>query len=291
MFSVAFICDRAALAPTALAVWSALSAASAPLEIALVGIGLDPADWERVAAVVASFPGARLRRIDFDPDRLAAVGPASAHISTATFARLFLHRMVSRRVLYLDGDVLVKGDLNALASLPLDGAVVAAVPDFVAQKWCARQNGPRRATARRKLARWAAFSGDPARYFNAGMVLMDAAAVGADPGLAAALEDVERAAGYPLADQDHLNRVFAGRVRLLGPEWNCSWGRLAAQRRFMRAAGLPVPPPAGAIVLHFHGPAKPWKRLGWRPLWHWPHVLRYRRAQRDFNARFPALAF
>ena len=106
------------------------------------------------------------------------------------------------------------------------------------------------------------------------------------------LEDVGRASSYPLADQDHLNRVFAGRIRLLGPEWNCSWGRIAAQRRFAAEAGLPVPPPVDPVVLHYHGPAKPWKHLGLRrPLWQWPQVRRYRKARLEFNGRFPRLAF
>lgn len=292
MISVAFICDRGAISPTALALWSALSTASAPLEAIVVGLGLEAADWDRLAEVVSGFAGARLRRIDFDPGRLGAAGAVSGHISRATFARLFLHQLADGRVLYLDGDILVTGDLCKIAAVSLDRDLIAAVPDFVAQKWCARLHGPRRAEARRKLVRWGAYSGDPAQYFNAGVVLMDMAAIRADRAIAASLEDVGRAATYPLADQDHLNRVFAGRARLLGPEWNCSWGRIAAQRRFMAAAGLPVPPPADPIVLHFHGPAKPWKRAAWRrPLWQWPQVLRYRRALRAFNRRFPGLAF
>lgn len=292
MLSVAFICDRGALSPTALAIWSALSTASEPLDIVLVGLGLDAADWGRLSEVVSAFPGARLRRIEFDVSKLSGCGPASGHVSRATFARLFLHQLVEGRVLYLDGDILVTGDICGIAALRLDGLPIAAVPDFVAQKWCARLHGPRHAQARRKLSRWAVFSADPARYFNAGVVLMDTDAISADPALIAVLEDVASAATLPLADQDHLNRVFAGRAQLLGPEWNCSWGRIAAQRRYMGVVGLPLPPPADAIVMHFHGPAKPWKPLGLRrPLWHWPQVLRYRKAQRAFNARFPALAF
>lgn len=291
MTRVAFICDRAALRPTALALWSALSNASAPLDIIQVGIGLGAGDWQRLTELVARFGGAKLTAIPFDEARLGNAAAVSAHISRATFARLFLHRLVEGRVLYLDGDILVTGDLCSIGAVPLSGAPIAAVPDFVSGKWCARAHGLRRAEAVRRLARWAQWSGDPARYFNAGVVLMDTDAIRADPSLAAALEDVAQAARYPLADQDHLNRVFEGRAGLLAPEWNASWGRIAAQRRHMAAAGVTVPPPADPIVVHFHGPAKPWKHMGWRrSLWQWPQVLRYRQAQREFDAVFPAFS-
>lgn len=292
MLRLAVISDPNALRPTALAVWSALSRSSVPVEVIAVGLDFAETDWNRLTRVIADFPQARLTSIAFDPTQLGGAGAVSAHISRATFARLFLHRLVDGVVLYMDGDVRVTGDLAGLPAAALAGQPVAAVPDYVAQKWCARLRGPRHREAARKLRRWSEYSGEPARYFNAGVMLMDMAAIRADAALVAALEDVGRAASYPLGDQDHLNRVFQGRAALLGPEWNCSWGRLETQRRLMAAAGLPVPAGGGMAIDHYHGPNKPWKTLGpVKTLPRWSEIRGYRRDLRVFNARYPDLAF
>ncbi|MFD1880584.1 glycosyltransferase family 8 protein [Paracoccus pacificus] len=292
MLRLAVICDPNALRPTALAVESALSHATGPVELIVVGLDFAASDWARLDRMVASFPQTILTRIDFDISQLGDAGAVSAHISRATFARLFLHRLVDGVVLYMDGDVLVTGDLSRLKPQALAGQPIAAVPDFVVQKWCARRNGFRRRTALQKLRRWAEYSGDPARYFNAGVILMDMPAIRADAGLVAALEDVATASGYPLGDQDHLNRVFQNRATLIDPAWNCSWGRLHRQRSLMAKAGLPMAPPSDLAIIHYHGPNKPWKKLGWRKNWpRWPQIQRYRRALRAFNARYLDLAF
>lgn len=278
--------------PTALAIWSALRQATCAVEIVLVGLGLREADWRRVADIVAQAPGARLSTIAFDKTLLGSSRPAASHISQATFARLLLHRLVQGRILYVDGDVLFTADPCQIAFVETGDAPVAAVPDFVAQKWCARSGGFRSAQARHRLARWRDFAGNACHYINAGVLLMDLDKIRADVALTAALEDVAAASMYEHADQDHLNRVFAGRFHLLSPEWNCSWGRLQTQIRFMRSTGLPTSSATTPSIVHYHGAAKPWLRRAWRrPLWHWPEVLRYRREQRLFNEQFPEFVF
>ena len=89
---------------------------------------------------------------------------------------------------------------------------------------------------------------------------MDSDAIRATPGLEDQMQDMIAAQGYPTVDQDRINVIFEGRITHLDPAWNCSWGRLRQQRQF--EAGLPstaaMPRP---VILHFHGPKKPWHQL------------------------------
>ncbi|SEU04406.1 glycosyltransferase family 8 protein [Paracoccus homiensis] len=295
MLQLAFITDKNALDPTLLAMWSAIRHAKAPLRVAFLGIGFAAADWARVKAVAALSDNCTLASIDFDPTLLKGVASPSGYISSATFARLYLHRLLSGRVLYLDGDILVTGDLSPLAYIDLQGAAIAAVPDYMSQKWisAARQGGQRRKRkAQAKLARLREITA-PEDYVNAGVVLMDLDAITADPVLAAAMENVEAAAAMPLADQDHLNRVFAGRILHLQPQWNCSWRRLAQQQANLAASGITTDPTGAdrdAVVIHYHGRHKPWQKMPLKyVLRFWPLFREYRRErarmQADLDAR------
>ncbi|ARO15873.1 Lipopolysaccharide 3-alpha-galactosyltransferase (plasmid) [Ketogulonicigenium robustum] len=295
---LAFITDAGAIGPTTFAMWTALCRASGPVDVIYVGIDLSEAHWAGVGSVVAGFAQARLVVVKFDDDLLQGVAAPSAHISRATFVRLFLHRFTRGRVLYLDGDIMVTGDVSAIAAVDMADAPIAAVCDFVVQKWAhmlARKE--RSAKIARKMQRIAPLTvpAGPQYYFNAGVALMDMDRINADPTLVAALEDVQTAAQYPLADQDHLNRVFAGQAHVLAPQWNCSWGRLRLQRRYladcvMMADGNPAT--EGPIVIHYHGPKKPWRRV---PLVHKLRFARaiwaYRTAQRAFLREFPDFSY
>lgn len=116
---IAFITDTNALQPTLVAMWSALRHATAPVRVIFVGIDLSAAGWSAVETTVGRFPDASVDPVRFHRDLLQDVRSPSAYISSATFARLFLHRFVSGRVLYLDGDILVTGDLTRIARADL----------------------------------------------------------------------------------------------------------------------------------------------------------------------------
>ena len=127
-------------------------------------------------------------------------------------------------------------------------------------------------------------------YINSGLLLMDCDAIRATEGVQDAMEDMVAAQGYPTVDQDRINIIFKGRITHLDPAWNCSWGRLALQRRDngdLRTTAFSKHP----IVLHFHGPNKPWQRIrmstlkkGMLSTW------RYRREMADFARKFPDLS-
>lgn len=271
--TLAYVTDAGLFRPSLISAYSALLHAAEPLRLLFVGVGLSPAMEAAVSRLGARFSKHRVEVFAMPQDWLREATSPKSFITPTALGRMFLPRITGGRVLYVDGDTMVAGDLASLADLDLRRRPIAGVRDFAVMRWRALR-------AEEKLARQAALLGGSASlddYINSGVLLMECDAIRAEPALQAAMEDMKAAQGYPTVDQDRINVVFSGRITLLDPAWNCSWGRLARQRRDM--AGLPV---AGAVpsprILHFHGPNKPWQRLRISTLRKGGlQVLRYRR--------------
>lgn len=288
---IAYVTDRGLLGPTLLSLDSALARTTCEVdvEVVFVGLGLSPVEADGAARVVAAHPGARLDWRALDPAWLAEGRSPKAFITPTALGRMFLPRLVEGRVLYLDGDTLVRRSLAPLARLHLAGHPLAAVPDYVTLRRLADGRLDRLGTEARVVGAAPLWS-----YVNSGVLLLDPEAICALPGCVAALEDLKAAAGFPTVDQDRINQVFAGRTMLLDPAWNASWGRDARQRADLARVGacpLAAADGLGPAILHFHGPHKPWKAPRMAHLTRGPRALwTYRRALRAFRRRFPDLA-
>lgn len=133
--------------------------------------------------------------------------------SHVTWARLFLPELLPAeidRILYLDGDTVVTGDLSELYYTELQGNTIAAVEDCVNAKYKAALGLP-----------------EQARYINAGIVLFDLTAWRTS-GPKDWMEDLLRTDKvYAMADQDVLNLMFRDRIRFLPLKYNYStWFRV-----------------------------------------------------------------
>ena len=136
---------------------------------------------------------------------------------------------------------------------------------------------------------------DPARvedYFNAGILLLNCDALRAHPALLARMEDVIAASACTHGDQDHLNALFATDLLQLDPAWNASWGRIRRHRDLITRSGLAIEGavPGRPVILHYHGPKKPWRDRRW-DVWssRGRATLLYRRAMRRFVRQYPPL--
>ncbi|MGD2146114.1 MAG: glycosyltransferase family 8 protein, partial [Anaerolineae bacterium] len=160
------------------------------------------------------------------------------------------------RVIFVDVDILVEGNLVELWNLPFDGAILQAVPDAYASTL----HLPR-------LRRLARFKGVPCddvtRYFNAGVLVVDLRAWRAKKVQQRALDLLaEHKEDLWWRDQDALNCILAGRWRPLPPAWNLHelphclflWEGGAASAAELRQA-FQAPK-----IVHFIGHWKPWGR-------------------------------
>lgn len=163
------------------------------------------------------------------------------------------------RVLYLDGDMMCRGPIDALAGLDMQGKYAAVVSDRRE-----KENAGRVGTS---------------RYFNAGMMLIDVDRWMED-GLfdrivSMAQENVKKV-GRRLShhDQDIQNQLLDGNVLFIEKKYNYLYN-LDLQSLF---AKQPQNEPAEKqSVIHFAGHAKPWH--SW--VQNWPIVREYEQMRLD----------
>ena len=168
-----------------------------------------------------------------------------------------------RRLLYLDGDVFVqRGDFAGLMDVDLGRHAIAAV----------RDNSQWRTPERRPL-QFRRLGVGTAPYFNAGVMLIDAAEFN-DADLLERCVSLGRANREVMIrhDQNLLNAALQGDWAEISPRWN--WQYTWASRLYEAMED--------ANIVHFIGPRKPWKDDNGE------YPLRFRRAYRDFMAEhFP----
>jgi len=160
------------------------------------------------------------------------------HLSKTTYARLFLGELLPRsvdRILYLDCDVICTGEIAPLWQLAATVPVIAGVPDRLGEAYKARLGLPASAA-----------------YVNAGMLPINVAAWRErDLGR----EILDWIAANPdklaLVDQDAINFCLSGDITPLPDCWNLQIGDSSGP--------LPAERLAGARLLHYTGPNKPWQ--------------------------------
>jgi lipopolysaccharide biosynthesis glycosyltransferase len=168
------------------------------------------------------------------PQEIQAMAPlkgtSAAHVSTATYFRFLLPRILPEaveKVLYLDADTIVPSDIGELFKVETRGAAVAGVSDFSAKNLAERQ-GVR-------------------RYINSGVILLD---VGQwrreDHGARCLAFAHENSRRLIFGDQCTINLLFQESLHLLDTRWNCY------------VTPVPKALPENPGVLHFITGDKPW---------------------------------
>lgn len=162
-----------------------------------------------------------------------------------TYSRLALSRLLPadvKKVVWLDADVLVTGDLERLWSIELGDRHLLAVQDpcvpFVSSRYGIR--------------RWRDLGlAEQAKYFNAGVMLIDLDRWRRDEiGEHAGDYVRERGAEVMFWDQEGLNAVLCGRWGELDARWNYCSG--FTPREQPETASLEP------WIIHFAGTLKPW---------------------------------
>lgn len=168
------------------------------------------------------------------------------YISTGMYLRLFLPGLLPEgidRLLYLDSDVLVNGDLAPLGNLPLGDAPVAAVRDGLARSMGYEGGIPGAGSHIRGSA----------PYFNSGVLVMNLPVWRESTVTERCLDYlVEYADELRFPDQDALNLVCYDRWLRLNSIWNDTvlWWLKADDHATVRQS---------VRITHFLGPNKPWQ--------------------------------
>jgi lipopolysaccharide biosynthesis glycosyltransferase len=161
------------------------------------------------------------------------------HFTPATYLRLLLPEVLPLdKLIYIDADTLVLGDLSDLFAIDLGERVLAGVPD----------------PAGARVSKIARAAGDP--YLNTGVMLMDTARMRREGSLARCREiyrDFEREIAW--VDQCIINRYAESRKLSLPEKWN----RFCFSNSLRPDECKRILSRENTRVLHFVGPIKPWQ--------------------------------
>ncbi|GMK46697.1 general stress protein A [Paenibacillus glycanilyticus] len=161
----------------------------------------------------------------------------SRHISEASYYKLLIPELLrdiaSDRVLYLDCDVVVLGDVSGLWNTDMRGRAVAAVRDWGGDERCRELQIP-----------------DPSLYFNAGILLLDLKQWRTRN---LSFQILSFAAHNPdhlyFHDQDAMNAILHREWLPLDAKWNYQTNMLT-HRKFKKISN--------PVIVHFTGSSKPW---------------------------------
>lgn len=244
-------------------VFSALSNASTAYryDVVVLHRGITGENQHQMRSFFSRFGNAELRFCDAT-DAIADFNLTTnnPHISVETYYRFLIQKLLPfyDKVLYLDSDLIVKGDIAELFETDLGDNLLGAVRDIDFAGNVNMKRGARRAYAENVLG-----MGEPFDYFQAGVLLLNTRAlrslhtIGEWLGLASD----ER---YIYNDQDVLNACCEGRVTFLPWEWNvmidCA-GRIGSVFSLAPAVFFDafLDSRGREKIVHYAGFEKPWK--------------------------------
>ena len=227
--NVALVVDASYAMPATVTIHSIAKHSSRRLTFYVIDCGIGADDKERMMLSIAEDPNITLMFIPLNDHSLgASLGPAWAKIDLADLLPV-------ERVLYIDADILARGEIGRLWDTDLDGKLLGACPDV----GCPLGRG--------KVER--------GPYFNSGVLLMDLAKI---KGEVQKLREVAKSTLSPgCFEQDGLNVHFRGAWKPLSLEWNAQGLATYAEHRTADRETLDLHEMDNPILVHFTGPVSP----------------------------------
>jgi len=265
---VCYALDEGFAECTLVSILSLLENTPDPMELCVFTIGTLPVFEQKLMALCYRFNHVTCRVVQMDPARYEFEVDGS--VTSASFVRLDMPKLLSGRWLYLDGDTLIVQNVAPLFRVKLGDACLGVVRDahiqhefYLAQKNAVK--GPDAQTPYHQGLNDMRSFVSVETYFNAGVLLMDCDAIRSHKDfedICSVLKAHEAAQvhGTLHHDQDWLNHFFGATARQLSPRWNMLTFRKSRKykgsaswfKRFALKHAQKRPK-----ILHFAG-QKPW---------------------------------
>ena len=210
--------------------------------------------------------GYKVNLIRFDSQTISSF-PVTHHISIATYFRLLLPELLPNninKILYLDSDIIIQGDVQELWNTNLNNLPLAAVRDHLHYK------------SRREIFDIK----ESSLYFNGGILLIDLEKW-RNRGMSSMLVEFIQSNPDKILwwDQDALNGVFGNEYLLLEDKWNVQTSYIDKHNSTDYT---------NFNIIHYTSEKKPWlyqsnhplkeyyfKYLKYTPWWHYPYILAF----------------
>jgi lipopolysaccharide biosynthesis glycosyltransferase len=244
---VAFCCNSRYIRHMAVAAVSLLiNNPCRPFAIHLILTDHDREELLRLERSLEKFPNARLHVYFFDANRCSQFF-IDKHLTVDTYLRLFLADILDDaidKLIYLDSDLVVRGNIDELCDIQMGTKILAGVPDC------------NDADRRRSL-----MLPGPELYINAGVLVIDLKRW-RESNLTRLAQDIIMQFNDSLYyfDQDVINIMLRGTILPLNLQWNFAVWRMRRYftihpqtlRRYDEARER-------ATIVHFAGHEKPWR--------------------------------
>ncbi len=183
-------------------------------------------------------------------ERLLSDVPVFRYFTKEMYYRLFAGVMFlgKDKMLYLDPDILIRGSLEDLYETDIEGNILAGVADYAINHMAALS------VHKDELG-----IEEREQYINSGVLLLNLKELrkrfrGKD------IEKIVREKGdlllYP--DQDIINLLFRGRIKLLERKYNYNTGYGSFAKMLRYIAGGFVKEKQYPVIVHYMGASKPW---------------------------------
>jgi lipopolysaccharide biosynthesis glycosyltransferase len=226
--------------------------------IMICSIDGDPENEAKIKGIATRFGNATLEFIRFTPRRRESF-PITGHISLAAYLRLFMAEYLDpavEKLLYLDCDLIVRKDIEALWAADIEDYLAAAVLEPWLPASAAMQANMEQ---ERKML---GFSREDA-YFNSGVMLINVKRWRGEDLLTQFIACAnEKFSALSSWDQDILNYVLRGRVAFLSPRWNflAIYAEMVPEQvRLTRAEFSSIR--KDPDIVHFTTRFKPWQYI------------------------------
>lgn len=166
------------------------------------------------------------------------------YYSKSTYYRLFIPNLYKEydKVLYLDSDIVVRGDISKLFNTELGNNLVGAIPDEFVQTTPIIYDYVENHIPLGK--------GNHGKYFNAGILLMNSKRLREIDFEGKFIDLLGKVKFQVAQDQDYLNCICRGKVKYISPLWN----KLPFPTKIYREKDFKI--------IHYNLDLKPWQKDG-----------------------------
>lgn len=201
---------------------------------------LSEATKTRLSAFETRYKNAKIIFHKIDDSRFEKFRLTIGHITRETYFRYMIAEVLPNidRVLYLDGDTIVNGDISELFDTDLTNCYCAGVSDIYIESI-----GYKKTLGLNGL------------YINAGVILFNLDEM-RRTNIAEKLFKLTAENNFKYQDQDAINVAFNGKIKELDCIYNF---KRAHQKAFPEKTPL-------AKIIHFVGPSKPWRKFTLNPV-------------------------
>lgn len=219
-------------------------------EIHVLITSLNAKNTERLTSLIESY-GSVCRFYAVDGTVLKGVKfRENRPLTEAAYFRILMASVLDvtiSKVLYLDADILVLGDITDLFSVELDGYALAATKDLA------------KLTDERRFQLSMSYDEE---YFCSGMMLINLDYWRANDSEPQLIEFSKRERKVFNHDQDALNAVFHGNWFMLSPRWNRFFPDVY-EKSFFRNKEERREFEKNPVIIHFSNYFKPWNDIKW----------------------------